>query len=105
MEPEVTYGKKTKLTEQETDNTLRLAICTYGKGMQIQMLFEEMSELQNAICKCNRGRDTVDHICEEIADVMIMCMQMAIIYGQQSVEKWADIKMLRLAAHLKGGAK
>lgn len=105
MEPELTYGKKTKLTEQEFDATIKLAISTYGKEAQTQMLFEEMSELQNALCKYARGRDTADHVCEEIADVMIMCLQMAQIYGSKNVERWAEQKMLRLAERLKGGAQ
>lgn len=94
-----------KLTEKQFDNTIRLAVSTYGKEAQTQMLFEEMSELQNALCKYARGRDNADHVCEEIADVMIMCMQMAQIFGQKEVEKWANQKMLRLAERLKGGTQ
>lgn len=103
MEPEMQYGKKTKLTEAEFDETIRLAVSTYGKEAQTQTLFEEMAELQDAICKANRNRDNADHVCEEIADVMIMCMQMALIYGQKAVEKWVNAKMLRLCNNLKGG--
>lgn len=40
-----------------------------------------------------------------IADVMIMCMQMAHIFGQKEVEKWGDKKIHRLAERLKGGAQ
>ena len=36
-----------------------------------------MAELQNALCKLARGRGTAGDVCEEIADVMIMCLQMA----------------------------
>ena len=93
------------MTSKEFDNTIQLAISTFGKDAQTQMLFEEMSELQNALCKYARGRDTADHVCEEIADVMIMCMQMAQIFGNKEVEKWANQKMLRLSERLKGGGK
>ncbi|MCM1318766.1 MAG: hypothetical protein NC217_00055 [Muribaculaceae bacterium] len=105
MEPEMQYGKKTKLSDKEFEDTIHRAVSTYGKEAQTQMLFEEMSELQNAICKHNRGRDTADHVCEEIADVMIMALQMAFIYGEKEVEKWAQLKMLRLYNNLKGGAQ
>ena len=64
------------------------------------MLFEEMAELQNAICKLNRGRGTAGDVCEEIADVMIMCLQMAQIYGPKLVEGWAEYKIARLKARL-----
>lgn len=93
--------KLPKLSEKEFEETIRLAIKTYGKEAQTQMLFEEMAELQNAICKLNRGRGTVGDVCEEIADVMIMCLQMSYIYGSKRVEQWANRKMLRLKDRLK----
>lgn len=37
---------------------------------------------------------------EEIADVMIMCFQMAQIYGPKSVEQMANFKMHRLKERL-----
>lgn len=103
MEPDIQYGKKTRLSDKEFEDTIQLAVSTFGKESRTQLLFEEMSELQEAICKFNRGRDTADHVCEEIADVMIMCLQMAHIFGEKEVEKWANAKMLRLYNNLKGG--
>lgn len=81
-----------KISEKEFDEVIKLAIKTYGKEAQTQMLFEEMSELQNAICKLNRGRGCNSDVCEEIADVMIMCLQMAQIYGPKLVEGWQNTK-------------
>ena len=98
-----------KISEKEFDEVIKLAIKTYGKEAQTQMLFEEMAELQNAICKLNRGRGTAGDVCEEIADVMIMCLQMAQIYGPELVEGWAEYKIARLkdrlnaTASVKGG--
>lgn len=104
------YGKPVsdalpKMSSKEFDEIIKLAIETYGKEAQTQMLFEEMSELQNALCKLARGRGTADQVCEEIADVMIMCFQMAQIYGVKRIEHWADFKMNRLKERLKGGEK
>lgn len=104
------YGKPVsdalpKMSSKEFDEIIKLAIETYGKSAQTQMLFEEMSELQNALCKLARGRDTADHVCEEIADVMIVCLQMAQIYGTARVEHWANFKMKRLKELMKGGVK
>lgn len=82
------------------DEIIRLAVKTYGNEAQTKMLFEEMAELQNALCKLSRGRDTADHVCEEIADVMIMCFQMAQIYGTKQVEQWAQHKIVRLNERL-----
>lgn len=89
-----------KMSEKEFDATISLAIKTYGKEAQTQMLFEEMAELQNAICKLNRGRGSNRDVCEEIADVMIMCLQMAQIYGLELVEGWAEYKIARLKDRL-----
>lgn len=94
------YGSRTRLTEQEIDSVVTQALTTFGVEAQIYMLFEEMSELQNAICKYGRGRDTQDHICEEIADVLIMLLQMSHLYGVQTVEEWANKKILRLADNI-----
>lgn len=89
-----------KISEKEFDEVIKLAIQTYGKEAQTQMLFEEMAELQNAICKLNRGRGTAGDVCEEIADVMIMCLQMAQIYGPKAVEQMAQYKINRLKNRL-----
>ncbi|WP_304977059.1 MazG nucleotide pyrophosphohydrolase domain-containing protein [Duncaniella muris] len=89
-----------QMSDKEFEDTIRLAIKTYGKEAQTQMLFEEMSELQNALCKLARNRGTADQVCEEIADVMIMCLQMAHIYGTKRIEQWANRKMIRLKDRL-----
>ncbi len=102
LDPATPYGKpRPTMSNKEFDEIIRCAIETYGKDAQIQMMFEEMAELQNALCKLSRGRGTVDQVCEEIADVVIMCFQMAQIYGQKEVENWAIKKMLRLKDRLK----
>lgn len=105
LDPATPYGKPVctevpKMNDKEFDEIIQLAIQTYGKEAQTQMLFEEMAELQNAICKLSRGRATVGDVCEEIADVMIMCFQMAQIYGVTRVEQLATFKMRRLADRL-----
>lgn len=92
--------KMPKLSDKEFEETIQLAIKTYGKEAQTQMLFEEMAELQNALCKLARGRGTAGDVCEEIADVMIMCLQMAQIYGPKAVEQMAQYKMRRLKNRL-----
>ena len=61
--------------------TFCAALSRYGAQAQIVMVFEEMAELQNALCKFLCGRvdgDTLANIAEELADVGIMLDQMAI---------------------------
>lgn len=89
-----------KTDSAEFDRVIRLAVETYGRESQTQMLFEEMAELQDALCKFARGRDTADHVCEELADVMIMCQQMAVIYDPARVQEWGRYKINRLKALL-----
>ena len=46
------------------------ALLLFGTDAQIKMFFEEAAELQNALCKLARGRDSADHVAEEIADLV-----------------------------------
>lgn len=59
----------------------RKALTHYGPEAQIKMLYEEMAELQLAVCKNGRGADNLDNIAEEIADVGIMLDQMRLLFG------------------------
>ena len=68
------------MTEEER-NAFLDALRVFGSQNQITMVFEEMAELQDVLCKFLRGRidgDTLVNIAEEIADVGIMLDQMAI---------------------------
>ena len=77
------------------------AIEKYGAEAQLNVLFEEMAELQNAICKYKRGRATVEQIAEEIADVSNMLVQTIMIFDcQELYEKYLDDKINRLFDNL-----
>ena len=68
-----------------------------GADRQIRKLFEEMSELQEAICKHMDDRDTDDHVAEEIADVFIMLQQMIILHDcEDEFDKWYQFKIDRM---------
>lgn len=83
----------------------RAALEVFGAEAQITMVFEEMAELQDVLCKFLRGRvdeDTRTHIAEEIADVDIMLQQMVMLFdcaGQ--VDKFRRYKLERLAERIK----
>ena len=64
----------------EINEIYQQAIETYGKDAQLKMAIEEMAELTQAICKSFRGKDNLDNIIEEIADVEIMLAQLKIIF-------------------------
>lgn len=83
---------------------LRLAVDTYGKDAQVDMMIEEMSELTKAICKLKRAQTeaaaikAIHSIIEEAADVQIMLDQMRIIFG--STADVENDKIARLLVRL-----
>lgn len=72
------------------------AIEKYGKEAQTWMAIEEMAELNDAIAKYRRGRVRDDEVCEEIADVIIMCLQLAEIHGVEKTKDYLEAKLERL---------
>ena len=81
----------------ETHEIYRAALDTFGAEAQTKMLFEEIGELMTAICQYSRGRDKVDHVAEEIADVRIMLDQMAVLFDcEAEVERQRRYKLRRL---------
>lgn len=82
------------------DNIFRQAVNTFGADNQIGMLHEEVGELLAAINQYARGRVKKDAVVTEIADVMIMCEQMAEIFGREETEAEKKRKIQRLAEKL-----
>ncbi|AAO36637.1 nucleoside triphosphate pyrophosphohydrolase (endogenous virus) [Clostridium phage phiCTC2B] len=73
------------------------AISKYGLYAQIDMVFEEMSELQKELCKFKRGKSNISNIAEEIADVKIMLEQMELAFDIKDKVKFEkDLKIKRL---------
>lgn len=81
---------------------LNKAIETYGVEVQLIMTFEEMAELTQAICKNLRGRDNLNNVVEEIADVEIMLAQVKMIFEieQWEIDRQKKAKLIRLAERL-----
>ena len=72
------------------------AIRVWGIEAQRNMAFEELGELNTALARDRRGRVTKEELLSELADVTIMCEQMAIILGYDDYEKMLDYKLERL---------
>lgn len=84
---------------------LRRALGTYGSVLQIVVTMEEMSELQKELCKNLRGRGSIEHIAEEIADVEIMLEQMKMLFCcAEDVRSVRKRKVERLKERLDNGA-
>jgi NTP pyrophosphatase (non-canonical NTP hydrolase) len=72
------------------------AISKWGVGAQKNMAYEEIGELLTALARDDRGRSTKEDLLTELADVTIMCEQMAFILGFEDYEKEMDRKLIRL---------
>lgn len=96
-------GLRFNLSSQEGDEICRAALEAFGAEAQMVMAIEEMSELTKELCKHRRGRDNVEAIAEEIADVEIMLQQMVMLFdcaGQ--METFRRYKLERLAERIEG---
>ena len=83
------------------DKICRAALEAFGERAQMTMAIEEMSELAKELCKRCRGRDNVEAIAEEVADVEIMLQQLVMLFdcaGQ--VETFRRYKLERLAERI-----
>lgn len=78
-----------------------------GGKTQIIKTCEEMSELQTALLHYCNGKDSVNHVTEEIADVLVMIEQLKIIFNvsEKDVEEIMEYKILREKARILGGTK
>ena len=90
-----------KQAERDRDIN-QIAIYKYGGERQKKKLFEEMAELTVAICHTDDGKDSFDHIAEEICDLQIMLEQMILLYGiHGEVNRQRRIKIERLNERIK----
>ena len=83
-------------------NAIETAVDRYGADAQKKVFFGEVGELMTAIADTDRGRDNVEHITEELADVMVCMKQIAYIYGikQAALLTAVHNKTTRLAHRL-----
>lgn len=105
------YGLPTTMRPE----VLQAAVETFGKEAQVDMAIEEMSELTKALLKHRRAEHspeawdyekTRQNILEEMADVIIMLLQLVIIYGgREDIRKDIAYKVERLDKRLKNAAK
>ena len=78
------------------------ALLIFGAERQIKKCVEELTELCVALLHNECGKDTVDHVAEEIADVEIMLQQMMLLLDcQDQVDKYRARKLESLALKVK----
>jgi NTP pyrophosphatase (non-canonical NTP hydrolase) len=72
------------------------AIRKWRVEAQREMAYEEVGELITAIARHRRGRTDRKGVITELADVTIMCEQLAYMLGYEDYEKEIDEKLKRL---------
>lgn len=81
--------------------TIKTILATYGVDKQQMQCIEECAELIQAINKYQRGCCDSHAVVEEIADVMIMCEQMALCFGYDAVGQAIKDKQERQKRRIK----
>jgi len=84
-------------------NLMNAAIEKWGVNLQTNLAQEECAELIVEIAHFQRGRKNKEELIEEIADVTIMAYQMAMIFGEEEVQRVINEKMKRLENRLRLG--
>lgn len=87
------------MTERARD-IYNMALIFFGRDAQRRMAIEEASELIEALVREDRGRTEKKGVITEIADTLIMCEQLSLIYGEEEVKAEKAAKLERLVERL-----
>lgn len=78
------------MNNAEMDEILARAVGVYGPEKQLLMVFEELGELMSALVQWQRGRVKTSHVCEEVADALVMLSQVGFILEAMDVNMGVD---------------
>ena len=90
-----------KMEKEERRKIYEQTLQQWGVENQLWMVCEECGELLNAIGKMRRGRVSREEVITELADVTIMCEQIAQYVGYDDYEKEVERKLNRVIERLK----
>lgn len=90
------------MTDEQKQKCCKI-LAHYGKAAQLRQLIEECAELIQAAAKYNRVTNdgekqnliAYQHLCEELADVMIMTEQIRQAVNENMVKAYVDAKLDR----------
>lgn len=88
------------MNKEEQKGLYERALTIWGSDAQETMVFEELGELTTALARYKRGRAMVEDVITELADVTIMCEQMAILFGYEKYKDEIERKLERLKKRL-----
>lgn len=80
------------------------AIRTWGEGPEERMVYEELAELQLALCHYKRGKATRKEVVDEIADAVLVAIHAGSFVGAEAEElvDAVDRKLERTERRVKG---
>jgi len=78
------------------DPIILQAIGLWGADNQIKQAGEECAEFAVRAFQHGRGRDVLDGLLEEAADVRLTGRAMDLILGEEAISAWMEIKAQRL---------
>lgn len=87
---------------EKTNDLLITAIQVFGHDHQIEKAIEECAELTNALIKYRHRRVAEYDVQEEIADVIIMMLQLKMMFGSNDIDTIIAKKLERLETYLSG---
>lgn len=88
------------MEQSERREVYETALTKWGVENQLWMVIEECGELLNAIGKMRRERVTREDVITELADVTIMCEQIAQYMGYDDYTNEMERKLERLKERL-----
>lgn len=94
------------MTAKKTREIILSAISHYGEGYQVRKAIEELVELLNELTRYDTGRENLEHIAEEMADVTIVMWELTEVFGNEDkVAEEIDYKLNRLQKRIKRDKK
>lgn len=100
LNPTKPYSKTKTNKDMDKNKLYEAAITKYGSDKQMDKAEEECMELCLALRHFRCSKATNDDVITEIADVTIMCQQLARIFGRRKVKDEIDRKRKRQAERL-----
>lgn len=78
------------------DDALKIIADHYGFSSQADMLCEEAAEFTVALNKLRRGKaEAYANIKEELADVLVVALQLRLLLGPEEIDRIAEEKLKR----------
>lgn len=95
------------MEQEDREKICKRALKTWGPAYQLSMVIEEMAELQIELLKnMNRGKDNIDKIIDECADVEVVLNYVKLHYDiKDEVSKRVEFKLKRLEGRIEDWKK